>query len=89
MVTLVTRDPCWCGYLREGLLFPTVRINKRSMRSHGVNLGVYPGRCEECGRDTSCDPTRLVWRLDPDSAAKVRAYRLRRWPELAGEDTHG
>ena len=85
MVTLIARDPCGvCGFLRRGFSFPTVRINKRSMRSHGVTITVYPGRCEEC-RAISGVPPSLWWELEPESAAKVEAYRLKRWPELAAE----
>lgn len=85
IVTFETCDPCGlCGYLRKGFMFPTVRINKRSMRSHGTTLSVLPGRCEEC-RFSSGQSPRLRWVLDPESAREVEAYRLRRWPELVGE----
>lgn len=84
-VTLLTRDPCGiCGYLRRGFMFSSVRVNKRSMRTVGTNLVVAPGRCEECGRISGL-PSILHWQVDPADAAKIQAYRLRRWPELATE----
>ncbi|MCW2766718.1 MAG: hypothetical protein JWO11_2677 [Nocardioides sp.] len=87
MVTLVARYPCNpCGYRLKALLLPSMRINKRSMRSVGTSIGVTDRICPECG--TSTPPTdRLAYRLTPDSAAQVSAYRLRRWPELAKELT--
>jgi hypothetical protein len=85
MVTLTTRDPCGvCGFIRKGFSFPMIRINKRSMRSHGTTLTALPGGCTECGAYVGSAP-RLRWVLDPESAAEVEACRLRRWPELASE----
>lgn len=89
MVTMVSSDPCGvCGYIRKGFMFPSMRINKRSMRpmrSTGVvALAVRPGRCPECWTDSGSSPS-LRWVLDPASAVEVEAYRLKRWPELAAE----
>lgn len=84
-IVLVTRDPCGvCGYHRKGFMFPSMRINKRSMRSVGRHLVVLPGRCEECGMDTGLSRPPLRWQMDSESAEKVWEYRLRRWPELEG-----
>lgn len=85
MVALVARYPCTpCGYLLKTLLVPSMRINKRSMRSVGISIGIADRACPECGASTSL-PDRPVYRLTADSAAQVAAYRLRRWPELAKE----
>jgi len=86
MVTLTARARCGlCGFIRRGFMFPEMRINKRSMRSHGVHLVMFKDRCDECGTISGTRPLGLVWILDPESAEKVRVYRLRRWPELAQE----
>jgi len=85
MVTLVSTDACGvCGYIRTAFMFPTMRVNKRSMRSHGTHLALGFGRCRECGAVTGAPPSTR-WLLDPKSAAEVEAYRLKLWPELAGE----
>lgn len=89
MVTLVAHDPCGlCGYVREAFMFPSMRINKRSMRSQGTHLVMWFGRCRECNVDTGSPPT-VQWQLDQASAVKVEAYRLRRWPELSRETARG
>jgi predicted Zn-ribbon and HTH transcriptional regulator len=85
MITLVAHDPCaLCGYVREGFMVSTVRINKRSMRSYGQNLRVLPGKCRECGWVAPW-PLKVKLRPAADDLAKIEAYRLRRWPELASE----
>lgn len=85
MITLLTHSPCDpCGFIRTGLMVSVVRINKRSMRTQGTNIIMLPERCRECGR-TSAWPDTVTWQPDPDDAAKIDAYRLRRWPELAAE----
>jgi hypothetical protein len=85
MITLVSQSPCGlCGFVREGFMVSTVRINKRSMRSHGTNLTFLPTKCQECGW-VSPWPPRFIVRPKPDDAEKITAYRLRRWPELAAE----
>lgn len=84
-ITFLTTDPCGvCGYHRHGVRVVSMRVNKRSMRSTGDSLVMLPYRCRECGRVTGI-AVELAWRLSPESAAKVRAYRLRRWPELTEE----
>lgn len=84
-VTFITADPCGvCGYRRHGVRVTPMRINKWSMRSTGDSLVMLPSRCQECGRVTGTAVVQ-TWRLSPDSAAKVRAYRARRWPELTEE----
>lgn len=85
-VTMIQTDPCGvCGYVRKGYLFPTVRVNKRSIRSvRGTTIRVTLDRCRECGSVTGMPPVDR-WRLLPEDAAKVDAYRLKRWPELAEE----
>lgn len=86
-VTLLAHDPCaLCGYVRYGFYVSTMRINKRSMRSRGKSLSVLPGRCLECWW-VSPWPVRLALRPEPASEAKIQAYRLRKWPELAAEPT--
>ena len=85
MVALVARYPCNpCGYRLKTLLLPSMRINKRSMRSVGSSIGVTDRACPECGGFTP-PPDSLAYQLTPDSAAQVAAHRLRCWPELAGE----
>lgn len=85
MITLVAMSPCGlCGYVRQGFAVSTVRINKRSMRSYGSNLSMFPEKCMECGW-VSPWPPRFAVRAAADDAAKINAYRLRKWPELAGE----
>lgn len=81
-LTFITHDPCGvCGYGRKGIRVVPMRINKRSMRSTGDSLVILPSHCQECGHVTPLLDVQ-TWRLAPDSAAKVRAYRLQRWPEL-------
>lgn len=84
-LTFITHDPCGvCGYHRHGVMVVSMRVNKRSMRSVGNSLCFVLQRCRECDRVTPL-LTEQRWRLTPDSAAKVRAYRSRRWPELTEE----
>jgi hypothetical protein len=86
MVTLLAQDPCAvCGWHRTGVMVCTVRVNKRSMRTYGTNLIMLPERCQECGATSKWPGVIDSWRLVPDDAEKVQAYRLRRWPELAAE----
>ncbi len=81
-LTFLTSDPCGvCGYHRHGVMVVSMRVNKRSMRSTGTSLCFVLQRCRECNCVTPL-LTEQRWRLDPDSAEMVQAYRLRRWPEL-------
>lgn len=77
------RVPCLlCGYLHRVIMTATVVVNKRSMRTNGVMLGGYQyARCPECGTPAGRDSSspRTPYRLFPDSAANVAAYRLHRW----------
>lgn len=89
MITLEARAPCPVdGYLLRWFAFPSVRVNKRSLRQlPGFSLRCQPGPCPECGLalwSTSLPSTHLVtvWRLTADSQREVDAYRARRWPEL-------
>lgn len=85
MITLLVHDRCGlCGFVREGFMISTVRVNKRSMRSYGTNLSVLPGQCRECLWVSPWAP-RVTLRPTPDDLNKINAYRLRKWPELASE----
>lgn len=91
IITLECRAACpVCGYLLAAYAFPTVRVNRRSLRQlPGACLRVNPGRCPECGLDAGlrspAPSTALAspWRIRPESAAEIAAYRARRWPEPA------
>lgn len=84
-VTFQTAVPCIaCGYQLKAFRFCTVRVNKRSMRGTS-HLRWAPGRCPECQADNPDLPSAAVWRITPDDQAKITAYRLKRWPELATE----
>lgn len=84
MVALEARYPCSpCGYQLRLLMTAQAVVNKRSTRLKTF-IGVAPGPCPECGSRTP-PPSRPAYTLTGDSAARVQAYRLRRWPELAQE----
>jgi len=84
-VTFESRIPCIiCGYRMRVLRCATARINKRSMRAK-TYLAWVPRWCDECGAKNLDDLVREVVTLHPDSQAKIAAYRLKRWPELAEE----
>jgi hypothetical protein len=60
----------------------TGRINKCSLRITGPLLGALRfTRCPECGSDVRSDglAPRSAYRLVPEDAAKVAAYRMRKW----------
>lgn len=83
-----SRTPCvLCGYQLRGFLMDSFRINKRSIRpaDKSPSIGACDRFCPECGTGAGARPVREAYQLTADSAAKVRAYRLRRWPELATE----
>jgi len=81
-ITLEGRTPCeLCGYRIRHLLCATVRVSKRSMRTTGTSLGAYEFYyCPECGTEVSGGETGRRFRLLPDDAAAVAAYRQQRWP---------
>jgi hypothetical protein len=81
-VILTARVPCViCGHRRRAFSFVSARVNKRSMRGTS-HLTWRPGRCDECGFDDKSPAPETGWRIVPDDLAKIRAYRLKRWPEL-------
>lgn len=94
MVTLTATSPCWlCNYQFKVFRFSSVRVNKNSLREQGVSIvAVGPrgakgfpqpphGRCPEC---LEPDVAGLIpvsaYRLDPEDAVAVEAYRAKRWP---------
>lgn len=83
MVALLAHTPCsLCGYRIETLMTGTARINKRSIRISGPLLGAFRyTRCPECRSDVCADEMRprSAYRLVPEDAVKVAAYRLRKW----------
>lgn len=84
-----SRRPCMlCGYRLRTLLMDTFRINKRSLAKtgKGPSIGFSDRICPECRTLAATDPPkRETYAPTADTAVKVRAYRLARWPELAGE----
>ena len=87
-VTLVGHTPCLlCGYRLRAFVFDTFRINKRTLRKSGKGLALTAvGRhCPECGTPNHHTPPLRAYRPTAEDTAKIRAYRLRRWPELAEE----
>lgn len=84
MVALEARYPCIpCGYRLRLVMTAEAVVNKRSAR-YETFIGVAPGPCPECGNRTP-PPVKLAYSLTAHSAAQVREYRVRRWPELAHE----
>jgi hypothetical protein len=83
MVTLEARAPCPVdGYLVSWFTFPSVRVNKRSLRDlGGVSLSWREG-CTECGMWPVWDRPAGPWRLTADSQREVDEYRAKKWPEL-------
>lgn len=87
-LTWEARIPCMlCGCRLRALLMDGFRINKRSIRAadRSPSFGAWDRVCPECLTPATALPHRQAYALTADSAAKVRAYRLRRWPELARE----
>lgn len=82
-VALLAATPCpLCAYRVEILMTGTARVNKRSLRVSGPLLGAFRfTRCPECGTDVASDSMRprSPYVLAPKDAAKVAAYRLRKW----------
>ena len=80
-ITLEGRIRCsLCGYQIRCLAFPSVRVNKRSLRQEPGNYMCWgPGFCEECGTDNYRVEAKVRYRLHPKSAAEIAAYRARRF----------
>jgi hypothetical protein len=80
-VTLEARSPCLlCGYHIRCLIFPPVRVNKRSLRqTPGNYLTCGPGQCEECGTENYWVAATLRYWLTAESKREVEAYRTARW----------
>lgn len=88
-VSLEARVRCIpCGYGLRHIWTGTARINKRSLRFSG-GIGAMDRACPECGTANPAAGLTAVplsaYRLTADAAEQVQAYRLARWPELAGE----
>lgn len=95
MITVEARSPCLlCGCFLSSLAFPSVRVNRRSIRQlPGGFLICWPPACPECGTSTRGAHvpaplpretfTASPWRLDARSLRDVREYRAKRWPEVA------
>ena len=86
MVTLEARTRCPIdGCHVRWLTFPSVRVNKRSMRQlDGGHLSWRPD-CPECGLWPAADTPSGPWRLTAQSQAEVDAYRARKF-EIGTED---
>ena len=84
-ITLEGRVPCvLCGCQIRVLAFPSVVVNKRSIRQQPGNYMCWgAGCCPECGTDNQQATGSVRYRLTADSLAEVEAYRAQRWPELA------
>jgi len=92
MITVVARSRCaLCGYLLSSLAFPSVRVNRRSIRQlPGAYLWCAPPGCPECNTSTFGSGvyaplaresyTASPWRPDAKSWAEIEAYRAERWP---------
>lgn len=82
-VALAATTPCvLCGYRVEMLMMGSARVNKRSLRVSGPLLGaVRYTDCPECGSDVRSYGLvpRSAYRLVPEDAEKVAAYRMRKW----------
>lgn len=72
-----------CGWRIRLARVATVRVNRRSLRCQR-GLTSFPGRCLECGTGNSGTIAPGMWRLMPESAVRVAAYRQRKWPAQAG-----
>ena len=84
IVTLETHVKCpSCSHPIRFIGVATIRVNKRSARTvDGIILGAFEAsRCPSCRevlpRDMPLD--REPYRLKAEDAARVAAYRLRRW----------
>ena len=79
MVTFRTEGPpCACGLRPRGVEVASVRVNRRSLRPLGFVLGAMPVACDECRLPLA--QYRRIRELVAEDAARVAAYRERRWP---------
>ena len=90
MICVESRSRCLlCGCWLASLAFPSVRVNKNSLRQlDGCYLICGPPRCPECGTSTWGRPvpaplaretfTASCWRPDAKSLRDIAAYRDRR-----------
>lgn len=77
-VTMRCRDTCaLCGCRLQGFYIASVRVNKGSLRTTSVGLGVVLP-CPECGTEGLGVHGPSRWALDADSQARVDAYRARK-----------
>lgn len=84
VITVEARTRCaMCGCWLPIIACPTVRINKRSIKSlSGRYLIASPGCCPECGTWAHGQMYRATaWRLTAASLREVEDHRARRWPE--------
>ena len=91
-VALLASTPCLlCNYRHRVIRFSDVRVNKASLREKSVSLVSLGAHfCPECGEQNAGELVPVsAYRLAPEDAAKVAAYRARRWPELAREAATG
>jgi hypothetical protein len=81
---VMTQAPRYCGYRNRGRCLRGVVVNKYSLRTKDgdVGLGWMDRRCRECRAPLGAG--RVTLQVDPESLAKVNAYRARKgWPGLA------
>jgi len=81
-LTLKARLPCvLCGYGLTCLIMDTFKVNKRSLRksSKGPAIIWVDRNCPECLTRNDLQPPYDQYRVTPDGAAKVAAYRQQKW----------
>ena len=81
MLMLEARSPCLlCGYQLACWAYPHARVNKHSIKVTGPSITAGPyWECPECGT-ASVEALHVRYRMRPESAAEVDAYRAKRWP---------
>jgi hypothetical protein len=85
IVTLETSVSCpSCRHPIRFVAVATIRVNKRSARTvgNGIILGAFEDhRCPQCRKEIPQTGAldREPYRLVPEDAAKVAAYRKRKW----------